>query len=202
MKYKQFIFILLFLLLMNASFNYAQSVGNPSLRQELLDRLKEDQKVRDEMEAIFSKSDGKPVKLDPVVRERWQSVDKNNTDWLKQVVQQHGWTGKSLVGVDGAHAAWLLVQHADHDVNFQKQCLLLMEKAVKSGEADGKDFAFLTDRVRTGEGKLQLYGTQMMLKDGGKYVPLPIEDESNVDKRRAEIGLPPLAESVKKFNKM
>lgn len=201
MKNKQIIFILLFLVI-NADFNYAQSVANPGLRKELLERLKEDQKVRDEMEAVFSKSDGKPMKLDPVVRERWLSVDKNNTDWLKQVIQKHGWVGKSLVGVDGAHAAWLLLQHADHDVEFQKKCLFLMEKAVKSGEAQGKDFAYLIDRVRTGEGKLQLYGTQMMLKEGGKYVPLPIEDESNVDKRRAAVGLPTLAESIKEFNKL
>lgn len=200
MKYGQLILVFL-LLLANAGYAFTQSVGNPGLRRELLGRLKEDQKVREEMDAIFSKSDGKPMQIDPTTLGRWQAVDKGNTAWLKQVVQRYGWPGKSLVGVDGAHAAWLLLQHADLDVAFQKQCLPLMENAVKSKEADGKDFAYLIDRVRIGEGKPQLYGTQMMLKEGGKYVPLPIEDEAKVEERRATVGLPPLAEQLKQLNK-
>lgn len=200
MKHGRLVFVLLSLLA-NAGFVSTQSVSNPGLRRELLDRVKEDQKVREEMEAVFSKAAGKPLQLDPATRERWQAVDKANTGWLKLVVQRYGWPGKSLVGADGAHAAWLLLQHADHDAAFQKQCLPLLEKAVRAGEADGKDYAYLTDRVRVGEGKPQLYGTQMLLKEGGRYEPLPIEDEAKVDERRAAVGLPPLAEQLKRSNK-
>ena len=39
----------------------------------------------------------------------------------------------------------------------------------------------------------QLYGTQFTVVDG-QWKPRPLEDEANVDKRRAEAGLPPLAE--------
>jgi hypothetical protein len=44
--------------------------------------------------------------------ERLRAVDANNTIRMKEIVQAHGWPGRSLVGDDGATAAWLLVQHA------------------------------------------------------------------------------------------
>ena len=47
-------------------------------------------------------------------------VDADNTAWLCGVVDHHGWPGASLVGEDGAQAAWLLVQHADQDPGFQR----------------------------------------------------------------------------------
>ena len=68
-----------------------------------------------------------------------------------------------------------------------------VEKAVKSGEATGQDLAYLTDRVRVGEGKKQLYGTQFQ-GAGDKMEPYPIEDEAGVDRRRKEVGLPTMAE--------
>lgn len=179
--------LLLFVMLIGGA--HAQSVRHPALRQELLRRSEKDQKARVEVPAD-------PAKITRALVKRIQSVDKANTAWLKRVVQQYGWPGESLVGKDGASAAWLLVQHADLDPDFQKQCLKLMGKAVQAGEASGQDYAYLTDRVRTKEGQPQVYGTQLKFADG-KYVPLPIEDEANVDKRRAAVGLPPLAEYLK-----
>jgi hypothetical protein len=64
---------------------------------------------------------------------------------------------------------------------------------VKAGEASAADLAYLTDRVRVGENKEQVYGTQFRLVDG-KWQPFPIEDEKNVDERRKEVGLSTLAE--------
>jgi uncharacterized protein DUF6624 len=168
---------------------YAQPVNKPALRQELLERAEQDQKVRAELPAD-------PAKTPLALVRRVHSLDRANTAWLKRVVRKYGWPGKSLVGKDGAFAAWLLVQHADLDPGFQRRCLKLMEKAVKAGEASGQDYAYLVDRVRTKDGKPQLYGTQLKFVDG-KYVPLPIEDEANVDKRRAAVGLPTIAEYLK-----
>jgi hypothetical protein len=63
-------------------------------------------------------------------------------------------------------------------------------------EVSRSNYAYLTDRVLLAEGKKQLYGTQFIFSNG-KWRPRPIQDEANVDKRRAEIGLPPLAEYAK-----
>jgi hypothetical protein len=52
--------------------------------------------------------------------EHLQAVDAANTARMKRIVAERGWPGRSLVGDDGAQAAWLLVQHADHDPAFQR----------------------------------------------------------------------------------
>jgi hypothetical protein len=49
-----------------------------------------------------------------------------------------------LVGEDGAHAAWLLAQHADRDPAFQRRCLDLLTQAVAGREASP------CEAVRTG----------------------------------------------------
>jgi hypothetical protein len=122
------------------------------------------------------------------------------TRWLQKIVDNQGWPTKTLVGEDGANAAWLLVQHADADSQFQRKCLDLMTKLPK-GEVSQVQFAYLTDRVLLAEGKKQIYGTQFHAVDG-KLQPRPLEDEANVDKRRADIGLPPLADYAKELEKV
>ena len=94
------------------------------------------------------------------------------------------------------HAARLLVQHADMDRKFQHRCLDLMA-ALPKDEVSQSNIAYLTDRVLLAEGKNQMYGTQLKDVDG-KLKPFPIEDEANVDRRRCEVGLPPLAKYLKK----
>jgi hypothetical protein len=56
--------------------------------------------------------------------------------------------------------------------------------------------AYLTDRVRVGEGRPQLFGTQVQEQDS-KTVPYPIEDENHVDDRRQNVGLASLAEYLR-----
>ena len=121
-----------------------------------------------------------------------EKVDKANTRWLKQVVARHGWPAKSLVGWDGAHAAWLLVQHADLDREFQRQCLDLMA-SLPVGEIESRHVAYLTDRLLVAEGRKQLYGTQFLFANG-QLTRRPIADEANLDQRRAKVGLEPFAE--------
>ena len=104
---------------------------------------------------------------------------------IRALVEEHGWPGRSLVGDDGASAAWLLVQHADDDPEFQARALILMQAAVASGEADGSELAFLVDRVRVARGEPQMYGTQCRA-DGS---PQPIEDPERLEERRAAAGL-------------
>lgn len=163
------------------------------LRQELLKMVKEDQDARIKLLK-------KPAP-DAAARNKITDIDRKNTARLKEIVDKHGWPGKSLVGEDGAHAAWLLVQHADRDRAFQKRCLKLLEKSVKAREASATDLAYLTDRVLVGENKKQVYGTQFRRVDG-KWEPYPIADEKNVDRRRKEAGLSSLAEYRKVIEEM
>jgi hypothetical protein len=170
------------------------------LRQELLRRMQADQEARKGILALMHQSQAVDLealpKVDLPALKRLRETDRRNTERIRQLVQRYGWPGKALVGTDGAHAAWLLVQHADHDRPFQKRCLGLLKEAVRRGEASGEELAYLTDRILVGENSKQLYGTQLRQVDG-KYRPFAIEDEAHVDRRRREVGLPPLAESLR-----
>jgi hypothetical protein len=163
----------------------ARPPRDDALREELLRRVKEDQDARSRVI--------KAGPADAQAARTMAEVDRKNTARLKEIVNKHGWPGKSLVGEDGAHAAWLLVQHADKDHDFQKRCLTLLEKAVKRGEAAAADHAYLSDRVLVAENKKQLYGTQFRTVDG-KMEPYPIADEKGLERRRKEAGLSSMAE--------
>jgi hypothetical protein len=179
--------------------------ANEELRQELLRRFREDQEARNEflkwMKSHGSGSSKQIKELDTPENSRVRKVDAANTARMKEIIAQYGWPGTSLVGSDGANAAWLLIQHADADVPLQKQCLALLERAARKGEASKTNLAYLTDRVLVAEKKKQRYGTQMQ-QQGGKWVPHPVEDEASLDKRRAEVGLPAMAEYIKMMEKM
>jgi hypothetical protein len=185
-------------------------VKEPELRAELLRRAKADQDVRGAItkwliqfgnsdavdEAAFEASLSATQKAEyKRIGEEMKRIDTENTARLGAIVERHGWPTRTLVGRDGAQAAWILVQHADLSPKFQRKCLDLMAK-VPRDEISREDFAYLTDRVLLAEGKKQVYGTQFELKNG-KCIPRPLEDETNVDKRRTEVGLPPLAEYLK-----
>jgi|SRR5215216_1375397 len=103
------------------------------------------------------------------------------------------WPGWRLVGRDGAEAAWLVAQWAIDDVGLQRRCLEMLELAVACNDADPVHLAYLTDRVRMHDGRDQLYGSQFVLGEDGELRPWPVDDVAAVDRRRARLGLPPLA---------
>jgi hypothetical protein len=83
------------------------------------------------------------------------------------------------------------------DVAFQKLSLDLMNK-MPPCEVENTYLASLTDRVLLYEGKKQMYGMMLTRNEKREKVPQPIEDEANVDKRRAKLGLQPLAEYLRR----
>ncbi|MGN9840646.1 DUF6624 domain-containing protein [Nonomuraea sp. H19] len=158
--------------------------ANPKLRAELLQMLKVDQEVRT------------PEATD----EDWDRVEKANTGRMRQILDTHGWPGYAMVGKDGAHAAWALIQHADRDLALQRRGLEMMRQAVEKDDADASDLAYLVDRVRVAERKPQVYGTQWETGPQGEWRPRTyIENEAEVDERRAEVGLKPLKEYLEEL---
>ena len=145
------------------------------LRAELLRRVAADQEARHAVDV-----------------EAMAAADGENLPWLRQVIADVGWPGRSLVGEAGADAAWLLAQHADRDPAFQRRCLNLLTAAVERGEATIVQQAYLTDRVLLHEGKPQEYGTQAIARDG-RFEPRKLRDPDHVDQRRARVGLGSLA---------
>jgi len=161
-----------------------------AVRTELTQRVALDQELR--------KKAMEGAEVDMALYERLSAVDEDNTAWLKGIVLQRGWPTITRVGEEGAGNAWLLVQHADHDVDFQEHCLLLLRAAVAQNQASAKNLAYLEDRVAMHRGRPQRYGTQFVQKDG-KYVPHTLEDPARVDEWRTSVGLDTLAEYAKNF---
>ncbi len=150
------------------------------LRDELLVRKKADQEMR------FKRT------LD-------QRVDRRNTAWLKKIIKEYGWPDRKLVGKQGSSAAWLLAQHADHDLVFQKDCLVLMLKSFKAGLVEAQHVALLTDRVKVRHGQRQVYGTQFYRRKNGRLYPRPIKDKKGLAERRKKMGLGSFEEYQKRM---
>jgi len=158
------------------------------LRDRLVAMATHDAAVRERLAADGSLFDGYHPEM--------QAVHDANADEFEAILLEQGWPDQSLVAEDGSEAAWLIVQHAIARPDLQRRVLTLLEAAAARGDVPAWQPAFLSDRIRTLEGRPQLYGTQFDWDANGEMSPLPIEDPAGVDARRAGIGLPPLAETI------
>jgi hypothetical protein len=122
-------------------------------------------------------------------------VDRSNTARLKAWMARCGWPSRTQHGDQAAGDAWLLAQHADHDVAFQKEALALIERdAEASGKGVDQLFALLSDRIAVAEKRPQRYGTQLAYKfdDPCALDFQPMDKRELVEARRAQLNLPPL----------
>jgi uncharacterized protein DUF6624 len=158
------------------------------VRQELLAMRAEDQRVREQLAEVGLLFQG--------YHPRMEQVHLQNAGRLKQIIAEHGWPGKSLVGDDGTEAAWLILQHAISDPPFQRHSLELLRAAEQCGEIPFWFIACLEDRIRIFEGCPQLYGTHFDWNEQGEMTPLPIEDPDHVEERRQRAWNHFLSESV------
>ncbi len=153
----------------------------PGLSAELKEMAARDQKAR--MGWIGNPADA--AKTAAVT-----SIDATNLARLKPIIAKFGFPTLAMVGREGVQAAWLLTQHADTDVAFQKHVLTLIQARASDDVRPG-DIAMLSDRIRVHEGKPQRFGSNFDLKT---MRPTPIEDPAHVDERRAQAHLMPMAD--------
>lgn len=121
-------------------------------------------------------------------------VDAENREALKAMIEAYGFPTAELVGEEGMHAVFILIQHADQDPEWQKAQLPFIEAAVKNGGLDGQDYAYLYDRIQVNAGKPQRYGTQFSKVDPAtKTIELAeVEDPDHLNQRRMEVGMMPI----------
>jgi len=181
----------------------ALPVKNTALQTELLRMKAEDQKYRDELFSHMKRmsssgTDRASVEFTALVK-RQDEIDARNMRRLEEIIEQHGWPGRSLVGEEAANAGFLILQHAA--LTFQKKYFPLVKEGARKGEVRPADAAMLEDRILMGEGKKQIYGSAVQSgpQTGGKLALHPIEDEEDVDERRAAVGLMPLVEYLREF---
>lgn len=127
-----------------------------------------------------------------------QKIDSLNLLQVISLVEKYGWPGKSFVGNKGNYTVWLVIQHAD--LATQLKYLPLLQKSVADSESRPCDLALLEDRILMRQEKKQLYGSQIRFNQvTGQQELWPIEDEINVNERRARVGLQPIEEYLNYF---
>lgn len=144
-------------------------------------------------------NDNEQAVLAALVWSELAHVDFSNTAWLRREIAKRGWPKQSEVGEKASNAAWLIVQHADHDPAFQYRALKLMEPLVAQREVSPQNYAYLYDRVMLKLTGQQRYATQFTCKDGA-YVPRPLEEPERVDDLRDAMQLVPLSEYAARFS--
>lgn len=126
-----------------------------------------------------------------------QFIDSTNQVQVEALIAKYGWLGINFVGERGNNTLFLVIQHSD--LTTQEKYLPMMQKSVEEGESRPGDLALLQDRVLMRQGKKQLYGSQVIFNEKGEQEFYPIEDEENVNIRRASVGLQPLEDYAKYF---
>jgi hypothetical protein len=176
-----------------------QSKVNTVLQHRIMAMFNADQKWRKEADNLYN---GKKSAYDQgTVDRKMTETDRLNMIEAKAIIAKFGYPGYNLVG-DYSDNFWAIVQHCDADIKFQQRVLPLLEKQVKLKNASGEKYALLQDRVLISTGKKQLYGTQVRYNPATKTAkPLPTEDSIHVDIRRKAVGLSPLNEYLKVFDR-
>lgn len=103
---------------------------------------------------------------------------------IQQIVDEYGWPTQDMVGEKASQAAWIIVQHADYDKEFQKKMLQVMHPLALEGKIDPANYAYLYDRTH----RPQLYGTQGQC-EAQEFKPFPIEDPDQIDTRRRKMKM-------------
>jgi hypothetical protein len=171
---------------------FGQQLNVDSLKSVMDKVWKSDQDLR--FELIDLQKKGKmetPEYRDLVVAIK--KADTLNLEIVTSIIDKQGWLGPDEIGFKGSQALFLVIQHAD--LPTQEKYLPIIREAAKQGKTLASNLAILEDRVALRQGKKQIYGSQVWIdsKTGKKFVQ-PLEDPENVDKRRAEVGLPTMNE--------
>lgn len=166
---------------------YAETLQLPSLRKEINLMTLKDQQLR------YRRAQTDNDSLMAMMDEQINQSDLHNLNRAKEIIEQYGWLKISQIGKDGQNNLWLIVQHADQDVMFQKKALLAMAKLKGTKELNMENYAFLYDRVQCNLNYKQLYGTQVVWTQNGEASGFrPIIREDKVNERRKRIKLQPL----------
>ena len=131
-----------------------------------------------------------------VYQKEYRKNHNINIKKIRRILNTHGWPKRSAIGDQGNRTICNVLQHADRET--REYYMPMMRQAVLDKKLEPRYLVRAEDRIATDKGELQIYGGQM------KYYPKtksfnvwPVYDPVNIDKRRAAIGLEPIAEFLK-----
>jgi hypothetical protein len=201
---KRLLLILSIILLVACNQQRTQSDTNPStnfneeLRIELLEILTLDQDLRIALDTLENMYDWDSE----TVQNTWKQIHHNdsvNLIRVESIIEEHGWPTKDLVGEELVDVPFLVLQHCG-DVEKMEKYLPLIKEAVEREDLEKQSFALFIDRIKMFKGNKQIYGTQLSYNnETGELELYPVEDETNLDQRREEMGLGTIEAYMKHF---
>ncbi len=125
--------------------------------------------------------------------DKQKRLDSLNQIKVEKILEERGWPFRKQVGEEGSETIFLVLQHADHNPEWQEEHLPEVRKAAKTGKIDSSDMAMFVDRVAVNTGQKQVYGTQIGYHEESEqnYVK-PLRNPMTLKKRRKKVGLPPM----------
>lgn len=135
------------------------------------------------------------------LKELWSTInyyDSVNLIKIEQIIEEHGFPGRDLIGINNSNVIFLVIQHSD--TKTQQKYLPMMRQAVEDHNLAASSLALLEDRVALNTGGKQIYGSQIWSDETGAYFVAPIEDPEHVNERRKRVGLQPLEEYTMIWN--
>lgn len=201
----------LILSLLLALLSFSNSLGQQKENGEKT-QLQKDENLVKILEEIYEEDQGLRNQISEVedkygrqseeMKAHWaliQKKDSINLIKVQKILDEHGWLGSDIVGVQGNMTLFLVIQHSDLEI--QEKYLPMMREAVEKGNAKARNLALLEDRVALRQGKRQIYGSQIgRHPETGEYYISPLRDPENVDKRRAKVGLGKIQDYVSQWN--
>jgi len=164
---------------------------NKELKDRLVQMVEEEIHLQTELASDGSPYEGYPQKI--------RELHLSQANELERIVEAHGWPKFSLVGKEGAEAAWLILQHSISRPDFMKRCFPVFESAVQENEAAIKHLSCLIDGIRYFSREPQVYGNYFDWNEKDQFCPWVIEDPENVNERRMKVGLNTLEERIKEM---
>jgi hypothetical protein len=126
-----------------------------------------------------------------------RDIDYEDQARVVSLLEKCGWPQKAIVGEKGLTAVFLVIQHASKAL--REKYFPLIKASAEKGELALRAVAMMEDRMLMENGKKQKYGTQLISYNNGPLQLHPIEDEGNVNQRRAAMGMGTIEEYLKQF---
>jgi hypothetical protein len=192
--------------MVNLPIEYSTKPVTPFGGMSMMKRFVDQVGIRQKVDQLILSQLGSNKGNDPK-QEEWNSfkdsVFTTHQKRVKEIFEEFGYVGFDLAGEGRSSDFWLIVQHSDHDLDFQTEVLEKMKVEVDKGNADSRNYGLLVDRVKLNTGQAQIYGTQVdYYTEICQAFPRNLADSANVNRRRKEIGLQPLEEYLNDMSLM
>ena len=127
-----------------------------------------------------------------------KNIDLVNETLVVSIIETCGLPLKREVSKEGILAIFLSLQHGT--LLSRETYFPLLKEAALQGDLEMKFIAMMEDRILLDKGEKQKYGTQLIQVNDEGFKLGPLEDPSNVNKRRAEVGLNNIQDFLKSEN--